>query len=235
MATLKGGAPAKPRRVLLSGGKTPEPTYRILASAPMKERLDWRTIECFFADERPVPPDHPDSNYGLARRALFDPLGSDAPRAYRMRGEAPDLTLSARRYEAVMRDRFEVPPPTAPAFDLALLGLGEDGHVASLFPGASPPENPMRLVVAVRVEALQMTRITVTHTVLNAARRVVFVVAGQAKAAALRRTLAPDPGKEPTPAARVSPSEGEVLWLVDRDAASKLPGDRGIPIEEARL
>ncbi len=234
VATLSGGSRAKPQRVLLSGGKTPEPMYRALAAAPMRSRLDWGTIECFFADERPVPPDHPDSNYGLARRALFEPLGSDAPRAYRMRGEAADLAMAARRYESEMRERFGVPPPAVPAFDLALLGLGADGHVASLFPGAAPSETPTRLVEAIYVDTLHVTRMTVTYPVLNAARHVVFVVAGHEKAEALLRTLAPEPGKEPTPAALVVPSEGDVLWLVDRDAARGLPSNRGIPIEEAR-
>jgi 6-phosphogluconolactonase len=222
LSTVAGATPERPRRILLSGGTTPEPMYRILASEPMKSRIDWTSIEFYIGDERPVPPDHPESNFGLAYRALLEPLGLLAPRTYRIRGEASDLELAARRYEALIRARFAAAPPADPAFDLVYLGLGEDGHTASLFPGVQIPDDPPRLVVAVWIEALQGMRATVTYRLLNAARRIVFLVAGQEKAAAVQRTLAPSEGEE-TPAARISPAHGEAIWLLDRNAASRLP------------
>jgi 6-phosphogluconolactonase len=212
----------RPCRVLLSGGTTPEPLYRLLATEPTRSRVDWTALECFLGDERSVPPDHPDSNYGLVKRTLLEPLGLMAPRTYRIRGEQTDLEIAARRYEALIRSRTGTYPPDDPVLDLVFLGLGRDGHTASLFPGVSIPDDPPRLVVAVHVEALQTMRATVTYRILNAARRVLFLVSGSEKAEALRRTLAPEPGEEPTPASRVAPREGEVIWLCDREAASGL-------------
>jgi 6-phosphogluconolactonase len=218
---VAGQRPDVPCRLLLSGGTTPEPLYRHLASEPTRSRIDWNSVECYFADERPVPPEDPDSNYGLFHRTFLEPLGLMAPRTYRIRGEASDLDLAARRYEALIRSRFAVFPPAVPGFDLAFLGLGRDGHTASLFPGVAVPED--RLVVAVWVEALQQKRVTATFRLLNAAHRVVFLVSGKEKAPAVRRTLAPERGEEPTPASRVSPEQGEVIWILDRDAAAELP------------
>ncbi|TMQ60088.1 MAG: 6-phosphogluconolactonase [Candidatus Eisenbacteria bacterium] len=234
IAAVAGATPERPRRILLSGGTTPEPLYRILASEPTRSRIDWNSIECYFGDERPVPQDHPESNSGLAFRTLLEPLGLQAPRTYRIRGEASDLELAARRYEALIRARFAAPPPADPSFDLVYLGLGEDGHTASLFPGVRIPDDPPRLVVAVWIEALQGMRATVTYRLLNAARRIVFLVAGKEKAIAVQRTLAPGEGEEPTPAARVSPANGEVIWLLDRGAAGRLPRTTAQALEEER-
>jgi 6-phosphogluconolactonase len=212
--------PETPCRVLLSGGTTPEPLYRLLASEPTGSRIDWNSVECYFGDERPVPPDHPESNYGLARRLLLEPLGLRAPRTYRVRGESQDLGLAVLRYEALLRSRFAIRPPDDPKFDLVYLGLGEDGHTASLFPGVAIPED--RLVVAIWIDRLQSMRATATYRLLNAASRVIFLVAGKEKAAAVRRTLAPERSEAKTPAALVAPSRGEVVWLLDRAAASGL-------------
>jgi 6-phosphogluconolactonase len=217
------GSPEKPFRVLLSGGTTPEPLYQLLASEPTRSRLDWNSVELYFGDERPVGPEHPDSNYGMVRRTLLLPLGLAAPRTYRIRGEAMDLSLSARRYEALLRNRFNAYPPADPSFDLILLGLGADGHTASLFPGVEIPDEPPRLCVDVRVEALDATRVTATFRLLNAGRRVFFLVAGRDKALAVQRTLAPEDRAAPTPASRVKPRAGELVWLLDREAASALP------------
>jgi 6-phosphogluconolactonase len=211
-----------PCRVLLSGGTTPEPFYRLLASEPTRSRIDWSALECYFGDERPVPPDHPESNYGMVKRLLLEPLGLASPRAYRVRGEAKDLELSAVRYEALVRSRFGAYPPADPAFDLVYLGLGADGHTASLFPGVSIPDAPPRLFVSVWAEAVQSTRVTATYRLLNAAHRVLFLVSGAGKAGAVQRTLAPDDRGEPTPASRVAP-RGETVWVLDRDAAGSLP------------
>ena len=221
--TCAARTPAMPCRMLLSGGRTPEPMYRLLASEPTRSRIDWNSVEFYFGDERPVPPDHPDSNYGLVFRVLLEPLGMRAPRTYRIRGEASDLELAVLRYEVLIRNRFNAYPPEDPSFNIVFLGLGADGHTASLFPGVTIPDVPPRLVVSVWVEAIQSLRATATYRLLNAARRVVFLVAGKEKANAVRRTLAPEPGEEPTPAARVKPRQGEVVWILDREAASGLP------------
>jgi 6-phosphogluconolactonase len=223
VTSVTRGAARGPCRVLLSGGSTPEGMYRILASEPTRSRIDWSTVECYFGDERPVPPDDPDSNYGLVRRTLIEPLGLMAPRTYRMRGETSDLSLAAMRYEALLRSRFSAYPPDDPEFDLVYLGLGADGHTASLFPGAAIPEMSQRLVMAVSVEVLNTMRITVTYRLLNAAHRVIFLAAGNSKADAVRRTLAPDGREEPTPASGVVPRNGQVIWLLDREAGSSLP------------
>jgi 6-phosphogluconolactonase len=223
------GTPERPSRILLSGGTTPEPMYRLLASEPTRSRVDWNSVECYFGDERPVPPDHPESNYGLVSRTLLEPLGLRAPRTYRIRGETSDLTLAALRYEALIRNRFAVRPSEDPAFDLVYLGLGEDGHTASLYPGVTIPEDSPRLVVAVWIDAIQSMRATSTYRLLNAARRVRFMVAGKEKAAAVKRTLAPERLDAVTPAARVAPHHGELTWLLDRDAAS------GLSVDEAGM
>jgi len=223
VAAVSRATSDRPCRVLLSGGRTPEGMYRILASEPTRSRIDWSAVECYFGDERPVPPDHPDSNYGLCRRTLLEPLGLRSPRAYRIRGEASDLELAALRYEALLRSRFSVYPPEDPGFDLVYLGLGQDGHTASLFPGIVIPETLPRLVMAVWVEVLSSTRVTATYRLLNAARRVLFLAAGKEKADAVRRTLAPDGREEPTPASRVAPRNGPTVWLLEREAASSLP------------
>ncbi len=217
------GTREKPLRVLLSGGTTPEPMYRLLASEPTRSRLDWSSVELYFGDERPVPPEHPDSNYGMVKRTLLEPLGLASPRTYRIRGEAMDLALSAVRYEALLRNRFAAYPPVDPSFDLVFLGLGADGHTASLFPGVEIPDQPPRLCVDVRVEAVASMRVTATFRLLNAARRVIFLVAGRDKAPAVQRTLAPEDRAAPTPASRVKPRAGELVWILDREAASALP------------
>ncbi len=221
VACVGGRRPENPCRVALSGGKTPEPMYRLLASEPTRSRIDWISFECFFTDERPVPPEEAQSNYGLFHRTLLEPLGIMAPRTYRIRGEASDLDLAARRYEALIRNRTSVFPPGVPSFDLVFLGLGPDGHTASLFPGIPVPDD--RLVIAVWVEKLQQKRVTMTLPLLNAASRIVFLVSGKEKAKAVRRTLAPERGEESTPASSVSPRRGEVIWVLDREAASELP------------
>jgi 6-phosphogluconolactonase len=222
VAVTSRGSREAPSRILLSGGTTPEPFYRLLASEPTRSRIDWSAIEFYFGDERPVPPDHPDSNYGMVKRVLLEPLGLAAPRVYRIRGEAMDLELSAVRYEALVRSRFGVYPPADPAFDLAYLGLGADGHTASLFPGVTIPDPPPRLYVSAWAEAVHSMRVTATYRLLSGAHRVLFLVAGADKARAVQRTLARDDRDEPTPASRIAP-RGETVWLLDRDAAGSLP------------
>ncbi len=227
-SAMAGGTADQPRRVLLAGGSTPRRLYEMLADARVAPREWWSAIECFFGDERCVPPDHPDSNYGLVRRALLAPLGESAPRVHRMRGEDPDPAAAARDYERLLRERFGGPSPKIPSFDLALLGLGADGHTASLFPGADSAPGASRLVISTTRPDDGTPRLTVTFTLLNAAKRVLFLVCGAEKAEAVARALAPDrktsPAEPPEaiPAGRVRPASGEAVWVLDQAAARLL-------------
>jgi 6-phosphogluconolactonase len=208
--------------VALSGGSTPRRLYRLLAdpAAPFRGRLRWDAVHVFFGDERHVPPDHADSNYRMAREALLDHV--EAASVHRIRGELPDAEAAAAAYEAELRAFFALGAGDAPpALDLVLLGLGADGHTASLFPGSPALEERRRWVAAPLVEAVRAHRITLTLPMLVRAREVVFLVAGAEKAAALARVLGPADAR-PLPAARVHPGAGALVWIVDRAAAARL-------------
>ncbi len=209
----------------LAGGSTPRTLYRLLADPhqPWRARVRWDAVDVFFGDERHVPPDHPDSNYRMAREALLAHV--DAAGVHRLEGELPDASLAAVRYEGDLARSFGLDPARdpPPRLDLVLLGIGPDGHTASLFPGSVALEERRRWVVAPFVEHLRAHRITLTLPVLDAARQVVFLVAGREKAAALAgvlssasRAAAPPSGP---PAARVRPDDGAVLWIADQAAA----------------
>jgi 6-phosphogluconolactonase len=228
---LAAGAEPPNRRVLFAGGSTPERLYRKLAEPSSVPRAGWRRVEGFFGDERCVPPDHPDSNYGLVRRALLDPLGEDAPKVHRMRGEHPDPAAAALEYQRAVVDAFGAVPDETPSFDLALLGVGEDGHTASLFPGRSI--DPDRLCVATTAPKDGSPRLTVTLRLLDAARHVLFFVLGSSKAEAVARCVGPDASQprelrprdlphDPPPAALVRPLHGRVVWILDQGAAREL-------------
>ena len=201
--------------VVLAGGSTPKTAYGILAHE-FADTIDWGHVHLFFGDERPVPPDHEDSNYRMAREALLDhvPVGG----VHRMRGELPPDEAAAS-YEEELRGFFG--DETPPRFDLILLGIGEDGHTASLFPETSALGVTDRLVVANPVLKLETTRITLTAPVLNAARAVDFLVAGGGKAEALKEILEGDADPRRYPAKLVQPPGGPT-WMVDRAAAHLL-------------
>lgn len=205
----------------LSGGSTPRLVYPLLASPPCVGAVDWSRVEFFWGDERAVPPDHPDSNCGLARRLLLDLLPGVRPDAvHRMPADAPDRDAAARRHEAELGRATGVRPRTSerPRFDLIWLGMGPDGHTASLFPGASVLDERSRWIVpatAPRTVAVH-ERMSLTLPVINAARQVLFVVAGADKAAAVRSVRA---GSRELPAARVRARS--TLWLLDAAAAGQ--------------
>ncbi|WP_242345385.1 6-phosphogluconolactonase [Anaeromyxobacter terrae] len=202
--------------VALSGGSTPRAVYALLAdpAAPYRDALPWARTHVFFGDERAVPPDHPQSNYGMARDALLASVALPPENVHRIRGE-DEPEAAARAYEDALRAFFG----GAPRFDLLLLGMGADGHTASLFPGSPALEEPSHLVVAAPAPAPGPPRITLTLRALQAAARVVFLVSGAAKAPALARALSGASGAGALPAGRVRPTDGSVLWLVDRAAA----------------
>lgn len=211
--------------VALAGGSTPRRAYELLADpdAPYRARLRWDAIHVFFGDERHVPPDHPDSNYRMAREALLDRV--TVASVHRMWGEEPQAEAAARGYEAELRRFFGLGAADAqpPRLDLVVLGLGPDGHTASLFPGSAALDERRRWAVAPHVERLGAHRITLTLPVLDRAREVLFLVSGAEKADALARALAPPPGAAPVPAGRVRPEQGALVWIVDRAAASRVP------------
>ena len=204
--------------VALAGGSTPKAAYEILASEYGTQGLDWSKVHVFFGDERTVGPDHEDSNYRMAREALLSlvPVGS----VHRMRGELPPPE-AASLYEEELKDFFGSKPGEAPRLDLVMLGIGGDGHTASLFPRTPALDVNDRWSVENPVEKLGTTRLTLTVPTLNAARRVVFLVAGEGKAGALGEILEGDADPRDYPAKLVRPTDGPI-WMVDRAAAGSL-------------
>jgi len=207
----------------LSGGRTPELVYRQLGSPSMQSWSVWPALQLFWADERAVPPDHVDSNYRLARETFLEAAAIDPERVHRMRGEAPDLEAEARRYESELAAWAGVERGgPAPALDAVLLGLGPDGHTASLFPGSPALAAEGRWVVAAPGPPPHERRLTLTLDVLNAARAVIFLVTGREKADAVRRVLADNEASRALPAASVRPAGGRLYWVLDEAAAMGL-------------
>jgi 6-phosphogluconolactonase len=201
----------------LAGGSTPRDVYHLLASDPYRERMPWNAIHFFWGDERHVPPDDADSNFRMAREAMLDAVPVLAGNIHRVMAEEPDAQRAAAQYESTLRDFFST--EDWPVFDLIQLGLGKEGHTASLFPGGAAIHERERLVVAPWVEAQNTFRVTFTPPVLNHARRTLFLVSGEEKAEALHAVL--EGAREPDvyPAQIV---EGNRLWMVDRAAARLL-------------
>jgi 6-phosphogluconolactonase len=203
--------------VALSGGTTPEVVFPLLHSAPRVDRVDWSRVEVFWGDERNVPPDHPESNFGNAYRMLLAHLPSLRPEAiHRMQAESPDLEGAALAYEAELRLAFGTRGDELPAFDLIWLGMGPDGHVASLFPGSKALREMDRWVVPNWAPARRIWRLTLTLPVLNAAREVHFLVSGENKANAVSHIRS---GRSRLPAARVHAQR--TIWILDRAAAGE--------------
>ena len=192
------------RRMSLCGGSTPAPVYEALADSP----LDWDNIEITFGDERCVPPDHGDSNFRMASDSLLDKVPLNESNVLRMKGEL-DPDDAAREYEDSLRERSGREIYT---HDLILLGMGEDGHTASLFPGTAALNDEERWVVANHVPQKNQTRITLTFPIINAARKGLFLVRGEEKRAVVERVLA---GQSDFPASLVDPENGSVTWLLD--------------------
>ncbi len=206
----------------LAGGSTPQRLYALLAAPPFRAQLDWTKIHFFWGDERHVPPDHRDSNYRMAHEALLRHLPVAPDHIHRVLGELPDAREVADRYEAALRRHFDVSAPDVPRFDCVLLGMGADGHTASLFPGARPVCEPHRLVAAPWVEPLRTHRITVTPMLLNHARQVTFLIQGRHKAGMLRTVLEGPCRPDTCPPHSIRPRPGTLTWFVDREAAGEL-------------
>ena len=213
--------------IALSGGSTPKSLYNLLATNA-RATLPWDRMFFFWSDERHVPPTDPDSNFRMADEAMLSKIPVAASNIFRVPAENPDAAAAAQAYEQTMQKFFELKPGEFPRFDLILLGLGPDGHTASLFPETAALQEKSRLVVANWVEKFKTSRITFTLPVLNAARSVAFLVSGTDKAPALHAVLEDDSASgERYPAKLVRPSDGKLLWLVDRAAASQLSNAPG--------
>lgn len=201
----------------LSGGSTPEPTYRLLRAPERRGRIDWDRVMFYWGDERPVPPTHPESNYAMAKEALLDYIGVPERQVQRIRGELK-VNDAAIDYARRLVDCFGRDADW-PRFDLVMLGLGEDGHTASLFPGTDALGQTRRWVVANPVPKLEQTRLTLTYPSINHAGAIMFLVAGQPKAPVVRRVIEGDPS---CPASKVQPAKGAPSWFLDEAAASQL-------------
>jgi len=208
--------------VALSGGSTPLALYRLLAEAPLREAIDWSRVHLFWGDERFVPLDHPDSNYGAAREAFVSRVPIPAENVHPIPTEVADPETAATQYEDTLRRFFSLSEGDIPRFDLVLLGLGPEGHTASLFPESAALDEHKRLVVATFVSKLAAWRVTLTPPVLSSARQVMFLVAGPDKAAVLRDVLEGPYDPHRLPAQLVRPPDGDLIWLVDEAAASLL-------------
>lgn len=216
-AIQKGGRFA----IALSGGNTPRALYSLLATDPYRTKIDWGKVHVFWGDERCVPPDDEQSNYRMARETLLLHVPIPEQNIHRVLAEMPDHNVAAEDYERQLVSFFQT-ESSLPRFDLILLGMGPDGHTASLFPGTAALQDTTHLVVANYVEKFGTFRITLTYPVINNAANVVFLISGADKAQVLKEVLEGKKQPELYPSQNMNPTNGTLLFLVDREAASLL-------------
>ena len=207
----------------LAGGSTPRAAYTLLASVELAHRIDWARVHVLWGDERCVPPDDARSNYRMAAKALLDHVPLPPANIHRIRGE-DEPALAAARYEQQLRALLNDDRPEAPVgtLDLVLLGLGDDGHTASLFPGGAAVHETIRWVASAFADTDGLWRVTLTPVIINAARNVSFVVSGVTKAERLHEVLEGPRRPQRVPAQAVNPTRGRLRWFVDEAAASRL-------------
>ena len=209
--------------VVLSGGSTPKGLFSLLAAdETLRAQVQWRKTNFFWGDERHVPPGHPDSNFRMANEALLSKLSIDSKRIFRIQGEVENTEAAAEEYERALIGHFHLAEAQVPRFDLVLLGMGPDGHTASLFPGTKALHEQEHFVVSNWVGKFDTDRITMTARVFNYAANVVFLVSGEDKAPALKSVLEGPFEPEQLPAQLIRPVDGRLLWLVDQQAARLL-------------
>jgi 6-phosphogluconolactonase len=211
-------------RVAISGGSTPKATFKLLAdpSGPFLNTIPWDKLQIFWVDERCVGPDDPESNYGVAKDLLLSKVPIPEANVFRMEGEL-DPEQAAARYESTLRNVMKLEGAETPAFDLVTLGMGPDGHTASLFPNTAGLDEISRLVIANHVPQKDTWRISLTWPVINHAAEVTFEVEGEAKASILAEVLTGPRDVERLPSQLIRPSSGKLLFLLDEAAAKGLP------------
>jgi 6-phosphogluconolactonase len=219
-------------RMAISGGTTPLAMFALLAdkSAPYFARVPWEKLHLFWVDERCVPPTDKDSNYGAAKHVMLDHVPLPASQIHRMEGEL-EPELAASRYEAAIRTVFRLEGAETPVFDLVVLGMGDDGHTASLFPHTAALHELGRIVVANHVPQMNTWRITLTLPVINRGREVVFLIEGASKPDILRDVLLGAYDPEAKPSQLIRPANGKLTLLLDAAAAAKLPQPEGGTLE----
>lgn len=209
--------------VALAGGATPRGLYELLAGDPaLSHAMPWDKTHVFFGDERHVPPEDSESNYGMVRETLLSKVPVPPAQVHRIAGELPDTSRAAAIYEEALTAHFQLSPGEFPRFDLALLGLGPEGHTASLFPGTPALEETSRLAVSTWVDKLHTHRVTLTAPVFNAAANVAFLVAGKDKALALKAVLEGPALIRLLPAQLIRPASGRLIFFADAEAAGRL-------------
>lgn len=208
-------------RIAISGGSTPKRMFALLAAEPFASAVPWDKLELYWVDERAVGPEDADSNFRMTREQLLSKV-PQLTRVYRMEGEL-DPEEAASKYEATLRNNFKLEGAQAPAFDLVLLGMGDDGHTASIFPNTDAINELGRLVVANHVPQKDTWRVTLTWPVINHGKRVVFLIEGGAKADRLHEVLLGDYDPERLPSQLIRPESGHLYLLLDAEAARRLP------------
>jgi 6-phosphogluconolactonase len=211
-------------RIAISGGSTPKAAFELLADPqqPWRNRMPWHALDLYWVDERCVPPDDAESNYRMTREALLTRVPLHPDRVHRILGEL-DPEAAAQRYEQELRSNFRLVAPEIPRFDLVALGLGDDGHTASLFPQTQALHETTRLVAANHVPKLDSWRVTLTWPVINRARSVFFLAAGQQKSSVLREVLTGPQDTNRLPSQLIWPCSGILTLILDKAAAALLP------------
>lgn len=209
--------------VVLSGGSTPKGMFTLLATDEYKNQVAWEKCHFFWGDERCVPPTHNDSNYKMALESLLAHIPTPANQIYRMKAENPDIDSAATDYQTKIASFFKIDSPLDfPQFDLIYLGMGNDGHTASLFPGTKALTEKSRWVTPNFVPKFNTNRMTFTYPLINNARNVIFLAAGKDKVPALKQVLQGPPAIDTYPSQGINPEKGSLLWLIDVDAAAEL-------------
>jgi 6-phosphogluconolactonase len=212
--------------VALAGGETPRHCYRHLGMDPLKDRVDWSRVHLFFTDERPVPPNDSQSNFGMVERSLILPIDIPRLNVHRIKGEI-DIAVAALEYERELRTAFGKRPLR---FDLVLLGIGVDGHTASIFPGTDVVEEQTALVRPVIDPDQNIRRVTLTFAIINSAREILFLASGKRKASIVQRVFGTPESAKYLPATMVRPVDGRLRWMLDEDAASQIEPTIGLSL-----
>ena len=210
--------------VALSGGETPRQIYGRLGRDPLKDRVNWKLVHLFFSDERCVPPDDSQSNYDMVERSLLSWIDIPLHNVHRIKGElAP--SLAAQEYENELKSTLG---DTQGRLDLLLLGIGEDGHIASIFPGTDAVDEQSALVLPVKTPNQNIQRVTLTFPILNSAREIRFLVSGKRKSSIVQRVIGTSKPTKDLPATMVRPVNGNLRWLIDNEAASQIDPTTGV-------